>query len=448
VNATDEVGDTALHAATFKGRLDVVKYLLSKGADPNVANKTGSTPLHKLVLSRYDQMPILKTLLKYDADPSIRNGAGHLPEQLAKPKVRELLLGDQAVTDSVEVHKMLHGKIIGKAGSKIREIREATGTTITIPEQNDNSNKIIINGRREGVDKAKEMIHEAVSQGKETAAEDDGKAHVKLNIPKEKHRIIIGKGGGVVNEIREENGVEISIPPPGDPDTSIIVRGDTMDDVDNAVKKIYSLIRDQAASAGAAGGAGFGRGRGLRRDGANGRGEDRSDKKESKKVDVPKNKHKHIIGKEGRTINEIRSEFGVEIDIPPPGYPDTQVTVSGDTIEGVEAAAARIQEIVERSESNGVSGGGGERGGDRGFRRDDGYQGGGGGGGGGGRGRGFRGDDGERRGGDNNNNNYRGNGGGSFGRGAGGRPNNENQGKGAEGRGRGRGRGESTSSKE
>lgn len=65
---------------------DIVKYLLEKGADPNIQNKAGSTPLHKAAVAKYEQLQILRALLENKekkADPLIRNANGLLPEQLA-----------------------------------------------------------------------------------------------------------------------------------------------------------------------------------------------------------------------------------------------------------------------------------------------------------------------------------------------------------------------------
>jgi ankyrin repeat protein len=44
VNAANAMGDTALHAATFKGFGTVVQFLVDKGGDMSRKNKRGKTP--------------------------------------------------------------------------------------------------------------------------------------------------------------------------------------------------------------------------------------------------------------------------------------------------------------------------------------------------------------------------------------------------------------------
>ena len=46
IHAKDGEGDTPLHCAARKGRLDAVRYLIDKGSTIDMKNIKGNTPLH------------------------------------------------------------------------------------------------------------------------------------------------------------------------------------------------------------------------------------------------------------------------------------------------------------------------------------------------------------------------------------------------------------------
>ena len=52
---------TCLHYAAERGKLDVVEYLIEKGADFRVADKSGQTPLHSAAERR--QLGVVKYLI-------------------------------------------------------------------------------------------------------------------------------------------------------------------------------------------------------------------------------------------------------------------------------------------------------------------------------------------------------------------------------------------------
>ncbi|KAK3863829.1 hypothetical protein Pcinc_030432 [Petrolisthes cinctipes] len=71
INAKNFHGHTALHKMVENKRLDCVLTLLSRGADVNVSDNEGITPLHKAKSSS-----VLQALLVFGADPSIENNQG------------------------------------------------------------------------------------------------------------------------------------------------------------------------------------------------------------------------------------------------------------------------------------------------------------------------------------------------------------------------------------
>lgn len=77
VNKQNLQGETALHKAVkavqFIKSLEIIKFLLKAGADPNIKDLTGETALHKALFAKSE---ILKILLDAGANPDIENNYG------------------------------------------------------------------------------------------------------------------------------------------------------------------------------------------------------------------------------------------------------------------------------------------------------------------------------------------------------------------------------------
>jgi predicted PilT family ATPase len=58
---------------------------------------------------------------------------------------------------SISIPKEHHRFILGKSGTKLKELEKTTATKITVPNVADSSDKITITGTKEGIEKA---VHE------------------------------------------------------------------------------------------------------------------------------------------------------------------------------------------------------------------------------------------------------------------------------------------------
>ncbi|XP_074594797.1 palmitoyltransferase ZDHHC17-like [Brevipalpus obovatus] len=95
VNQRDSENVTLLHWAAINNRLEIVKYFLAKGADPNaIGGDLKSTPLHWATRQGHLRMIVL--LIQNKADPKIMDGEGcnclHLAAQFGHTSIVAYLL--------------------------------------------------------------------------------------------------------------------------------------------------------------------------------------------------------------------------------------------------------------------------------------------------------------------------------------------------------------------
>jgi len=87
-----------LYRTVICGHLEAAQFLLSKGANPNIQNRLGETPLHQAADN--DQYKIAELLLKYKSDPNIQQNDGdtalHHSAYKGHLKILKLLLRHKA----------------------------------------------------------------------------------------------------------------------------------------------------------------------------------------------------------------------------------------------------------------------------------------------------------------------------------------------------------------
>lgn len=86
LNRGDADGLTPLHGAAIYNNHGAAKALLEAGAQPDIEDKYGNTPLSRAVHSYGDDLSVISLLLRYGADPLHKNKFGVNPYELAEKR--------------------------------------------------------------------------------------------------------------------------------------------------------------------------------------------------------------------------------------------------------------------------------------------------------------------------------------------------------------------------
>ena len=76
-NMKNSKGCTPLFMSASEGHLGITKLLLQRGAQPNIANRSGFTPLHQAAC--YGDIDVAKELFEKGADPNVTSLFGSTP---------------------------------------------------------------------------------------------------------------------------------------------------------------------------------------------------------------------------------------------------------------------------------------------------------------------------------------------------------------------------------
>ncbi|RWS27624.1 vigilin-like protein [Leptotrombidium deliense] len=190
---------------------------------------------------------------------------------------KELLASNYSV--EVPITKENHRYIIGKDGATIKKIREETGTKIDLPAEGSASDVIIITGKKENVEVAKGKLLDIQSSFVNTTKID-------IIIPAKFHNSIIGAGGRVIKQIRDEcGGVQIKFPSEDTKSDKVTITG-SKENVMKAKQVLIEMSNDKQLNS------------------------------YSEKIKCDRKLHPFLIGKNGGKIKKIRESTGARIVFP------------------------------------------------------------------------------------------------------------------------------------
>lgn len=161
----------------------------------------------------------------------------------AKAKINEIVNRIvNSTTESIEVDPKWYGNLIGPNGRTLHEIITKAGGSeddrdfrrfIQFPSRNSDSKTIVCEGDKKVVAKIIETIDKMVKDFESVTDET-------IDIPKNKHRLIVGTGGSVRRGLEEEFKVRIFVPRQDNETESIRINGKP-DNIAKAIEKIQTI---------------------------------------------------------------------------------------------------------------------------------------------------------------------------------------------------------------
>ncbi|ESN97039.1 hypothetical protein HELRODRAFT_114382 [Helobdella robusta] len=216
---------------------------------------------------------------------------------------------------TIDIPQKLHQGLIGAKGKLIKSISdECGGVLIRFPNESSNSSKVHVKGPKQEVEKAAKLLQELASEKLEAGYTAEVRAKA-VN-----HGFLIGRGGSAINKLKDELGVRFSFASPRDPDPDLI----TIIGKKDAVEKAKQVLEAKIA--------------GL-------------ENIIEMEIIIDQKHHRHFTARRGEVVNQIVDECGgISVSFPKPGVKSSKVVLKGAK-ECVEAAKARIEEIIDDLES-------------------------------------------------------------------------------------------------
>uniref|UniRef100_A0A182QEE9 K Homology domain-containing protein n=1 Tax=Anopheles farauti TaxID=69004 RepID=A0A182QEE9_9DIPT len=221
------------------------------------------------------------------------------------------------VSDEVEIPAKHHISLIGPGGILINSImEECGGVSIKFPSSESKSDKVVIRGPKDDVERAKQQLLELASE-KELSSYS-----VQMRAKTQHHKFLIGKNGASIKKIRDKTGARVIFPGVNEQDNEVITIIGKKEHVEEAQAELEAIIKNIDNIV------------------------------EDEMIVDPKH-HKHFILNRGKVRVRIEEECGgMRILFPPSNREvgNDRVALKGPK-DCIEAAKQRIQEIVQELES-------------------------------------------------------------------------------------------------
>lgn len=177
----------------------------------------------------------------------------------------------------IPIPKEHHKFILGKKGERLSNIQKATGTKITVPPSNNDSDEIRIFGTKEGIDQATAEIQEISDEMSKRAFE-------RVTIPKCYHPFIRGARDSIINKYAALD-TRINVPPSMVESDELTIQGEKTG-VAMALDEITKIYNELLRTC------------------------------KTIPLVVPRKQHKYLRGPRGDTLHEILEKANVSVELP------------------------------------------------------------------------------------------------------------------------------------
>jgi len=219
------------------------------------------------------------------------------------------------VSEEITIDPKFYNSLIGARGKLIHSIMTDCGNvSIKFPTAESKSDKVIIRGPKEDVDRAKQQLLDLANERQLSSFTAEVRAKAQH------HKFLIGKNGANVKKIRESTGARVVFPTSQDEDHELITIIGKKEAVLEAKAQLERTIKD-------------------------------IDNIIEKEIVVDPKHHKNFVARRGELLHRIADECGgVTISFPRSGVQSDKVTLKGAK-ECIEAAEQRIREHIIDLES-------------------------------------------------------------------------------------------------
>lgn len=275
------------------------KYIIGKGG-ANIKKIRDETQTKIDLPAEGDKNEMIVITGKKDNVKEARNRILKIQEELSN-----------IITEDIQIPPKYYNSLIGSGGKLISSImEECGGVSIKFPSPESNSDKVAIRGPKEDVERAKQQLLELTNE-KELSS-----FSAEVRAKPQHHKFLIGKNGASIKKIRDQTGARIVFPGYNDEDKEAIIIIGKKEGVEEAKAQLESIIKN-------------------------------IDNIVEDEISVEPRHHKHFVARRGEVLHRISEECGgVMISFPRSGVDSDRVTLKGAK-ECIEAAKARILEIVD-----------------------------------------------------------------------------------------------------